>query len=137
MASHALKTPISVFMRDTGSVHLVNVARYGEEYINRYKMMTSFHHQKVPLVILVCGTACVGNSTIATEAKFTKCVTDRYVPSYDVKSARYYINERLNFIVENKSRHLNLSSPINSSIKKFQNKKIQVLKGWEGTRLEK
>ncbi|KAJ8747968.1 hypothetical protein K2173_014370 [Erythroxylum novogranatense] len=38
-----------------------------EEYINRYKMMTRFHHQRVPLVILVCGTACVGKSTIATQ----------------------------------------------------------------------
>lgn len=40
---------------------------YGEEYISRYKMMTRFHHQRVPLVILVCGTACVGKSTIATQ----------------------------------------------------------------------
>lgn len=40
---------------------------YGEEYINRYKMMTRFHHQRVPLVILVCGTACAGKSTIATQ----------------------------------------------------------------------
>jgi 2-phosphoglycerate kinase len=40
---------------------------YGEEYINRYNMMTKFHHQRVPLVILVCGTACVGKSTIATQ----------------------------------------------------------------------
>ncbi|KAL9296050.1 hypothetical protein ACSQ67_021946 [Phaseolus vulgaris] len=40
---------------------------YGDEYINRYKMMTGFHHQRVPLVILVCGTACVGKSTIATQ----------------------------------------------------------------------
>ncbi|XP_039141735.1 LOW QUALITY PROTEIN: uncharacterized protein LOC120278990 [Dioscorea cayenensis subsp. rotundata] len=39
---------------------------FGEEYINRYKMMTRFHHQRVPLVILVCGTACAGKSTIAT-----------------------------------------------------------------------
>ncbi|XP_026446656.1 uncharacterized protein LOC113347254 isoform X2 [Papaver somniferum] len=31
---------------------------YGEEYINRYNMMTRFHHQRVPLVILICGTAC-------------------------------------------------------------------------------
>ena len=34
MASHVLKTPISVFMRDTGSVDLVNIAKYGEEYRN-------------------------------------------------------------------------------------------------------
>ncbi|OVA08240.1 hypothetical protein BVC80_1101g48 [Macleaya cordata] len=42
---------------------------YGEEYINRYNMMTRlvFHHQRVPLVILVCGTACAGKSTIATQ----------------------------------------------------------------------
>ncbi|XP_031483967.1 uncharacterized protein LOC116253331 isoform X2 [Nymphaea colorata] len=40
---------------------------YGEEYIIRYKMMTRFHHQRVPLVILVCGTACAGKSTIATQ----------------------------------------------------------------------
>lgn len=40
---------------------------YGEEYINRYKMMTRFHHMRVPLVILVCGTACTGKSTIATQ----------------------------------------------------------------------
>ncbi|KAL5718923.1 hypothetical protein ACHQM5_011775 [Ranunculus cassubicifolius] len=40
---------------------------YGEDYISRYKMMTRFHHRRVPLVILVCGTACTGKSTIATQ----------------------------------------------------------------------
>ncbi|CAM6020455.1 unnamed protein product [Sphagnum balticum] len=40
---------------------------YGAEYIERYKMMTRFHHQRLPLIILVCGTACVGKSTIATQ----------------------------------------------------------------------
>ncbi|KAL4288353.1 hypothetical protein HN51_055920 [Arachis hypogaea] len=34
MASHVLKTPISVFMRDTSSLSLVNIAKYGEEYRN-------------------------------------------------------------------------------------------------------
>jgi 2-phosphoglycerate kinase len=29
--------------------------------------MTRFHHQRLPLIILVCGTACVGKSTIATQ----------------------------------------------------------------------
>ncbi|CAI9270487.1 unnamed protein product [Lactuca saligna] len=42
-------------------------AGYGQEYINHYKMMARFHHQRVPLVILVCDTACVGKSTIATQ----------------------------------------------------------------------
>lgn len=40
---------------------------YGAEHIQRYKMMTKFHHQRLPLVILVCGTACVGKSTLATQ----------------------------------------------------------------------
>ncbi|XP_024400920.1 uncharacterized protein [Physcomitrium patens] len=40
---------------------------YGAEYIERYKMMTRFHHQRMPLIILVCGTACVGKSTLATQ----------------------------------------------------------------------
>ncbi|CAK9876594.1 unnamed protein product [Sphagnum jensenii] len=40
---------------------------YGAEYIDRYKMMTRFHHQRLPLIILVSGTACVGKSTIATQ----------------------------------------------------------------------
>ncbi|KAG5533686.1 hypothetical protein RHGRI_027761 [Rhododendron griersonianum] len=30
-------------------------------------LLDVFHHQRVPLVILVCGTACVGKSTIATQ----------------------------------------------------------------------
>ncbi|KAL5069189.1 hypothetical protein RYX36_020076 [Vicia faba] len=34
MASHVLKTPIYVFMRDARSLDLVNIAKYGEEYIN-------------------------------------------------------------------------------------------------------
>lgn len=34
MASHVLKTPIYVFMRDASSMDLVNIAKYGEEYMN-------------------------------------------------------------------------------------------------------
>jgi len=30
-------------------------------------LLCRFHHQRVPLVILVCGTACAGKSTIATQ----------------------------------------------------------------------
>ncbi|KAJ4834693.1 hypothetical protein Tsubulata_003594 [Turnera subulata] len=52
---------------DNSLLDLMERRGYGEDYINRYKMMTRFHHQRVPLVILVCGTACVGKSTIATQ----------------------------------------------------------------------
>ncbi|KAK7277253.1 hypothetical protein RIF29_18404 [Crotalaria pallida] len=37
MASHVLKTPISVFMRDRSSGDLVNIAKYGEEYNKKEK----------------------------------------------------------------------------------------------------
>ncbi|XP_023753263.1 uncharacterized protein LOC111901619 isoform X1 [Lactuca sativa] len=52
---------------ETNLFKLMNWRGYGQEYISRYRMMTRFHHQRVPLVILVCGTACVGKSTIATQ----------------------------------------------------------------------
>eukprot|EP00850_Spirogloea_muscicola_P018694 SM000174S03349 [mRNA] locus=s174:132010:135117:+ [translate_table: standard] len=40
---------------------------FGPEYVSRYRMMTRFHQERVPLIVLVCGTACVGKSTIATQ----------------------------------------------------------------------
>ena len=39
---------------------------YGEDYVHRYHMVTEFYHKRVPLVILIGGTASVGKSTIAT-----------------------------------------------------------------------
>ncbi|KAL4564541.1 hypothetical protein LXL04_028605 [Taraxacum kok-saghyz] len=52
---------------ETNLFKLMKWRGYGQKYINRYRMMTRFHHQRVPLVILVCGTTCVGKSTIATQ----------------------------------------------------------------------
>jgi len=40
---------------------------YGNEYIYRYRMSTKFHHQRVPLIILIMGTRCVGKSWLATQ----------------------------------------------------------------------
>eukprot|EP00897_Mesotaenium_endlicherianum_P007861 jgi/Mesen1/7102/ME000369S06424 len=40
---------------------------YGAEYVSRYRMMTRFHQERVPLIVLVCGTACVGKSMLATQ----------------------------------------------------------------------
>ena len=40
---------------------------YGEDYISRYRLMTRFNHRRVPLVIMVLGTGCVGKSTLATQ----------------------------------------------------------------------
>jgi len=39
---------------------------YGDKHISLYKMMTKFHHKRVPLIILISGTRCIGKSTLAT-----------------------------------------------------------------------
>ena len=36
---------------------------YGEEYVKRYKMVTAFHQQRRPLIILLCGAPCTGQQT--------------------------------------------------------------------------
>ncbi|KAK9837746.1 hypothetical protein WJX74_004123 [Apatococcus lobatus] len=38
---------------------------FQEDYICRYKMVTSFFQQKRPLIILLCGVSCTGKSTFA------------------------------------------------------------------------
>jgi len=40
---------------------------YGPEYVRQYEMVVRFFHIKAPLLVLVCGTACVGKSVIATQ----------------------------------------------------------------------
>ncbi|KAL9657626.1 hypothetical protein ABK040_012705 [Willaertia magna] len=50
--------------------HLFKVIRnygYGDQTINRYKFMSIFNHKRIPLLILVFGTGCVGKSTLATQ----------------------------------------------------------------------
>ncbi|CAO3598309.1 unnamed protein product [Absidia cylindrospora] len=39
---------------------------YGAIHIQWYKTMSSFHHQRIPLVILLAGTGMTGKSTMAT-----------------------------------------------------------------------
>eukprot|EP00741_Cyanophora_paradoxa_P008828 tig00001376_g8545.t1 len=48
--------------------HLFDVMQqqgYGAEFIRRFRMMTAFHHQRVPLIVLLAGTGCLGKSTLA------------------------------------------------------------------------
>jgi hypothetical protein len=40
---------------------------FGDEYIDRYRMMNTFQQQKRPLIILICGSACSGKSTLAQQ----------------------------------------------------------------------
>ncbi|KAL4152390.1 hypothetical protein PRNP1_009321 [Phytophthora ramorum] len=40
---------------------------YGEPQISCYRMMSRFHRNRVPLLIMLAGTACIGKSTLATK----------------------------------------------------------------------
>ncbi len=40
---------------------------YGGNFIDRYKMISRFYQKRVPLLILVAGTGCIGMSTLVTQ----------------------------------------------------------------------
>eukprot|EP00698_Gefionella_okellyi_P012338 TRINITY_DN3318_c0_g1_i1.p1 TRINITY_DN3318_c0_g1~~TRINITY_DN3318_c0_g1_i1.p1 ORF type:complete len:396 (-),score=86.98 TRINITY_DN3318_c0_g1_i1:171-1358(-) len=40
---------------------------YTDQHLQTYKMMTRFHHQRVPLIIFIAGTGCIGKSILATQ----------------------------------------------------------------------
>lgn len=37
---------------------------FGDEYVNRYKMVSKFFQQRRPLVILICGSPCSGEASV-------------------------------------------------------------------------
>lgn len=41
--------------------------QYSEHFVQRYQLITSFYQKKVPFLILVCGTECMGKSTLITQ----------------------------------------------------------------------
>lgn len=45
----------------------MQVFGYGESHISCYRMMSTFHRNRVPLLIILAGTACIGKSTLATK----------------------------------------------------------------------
>mmetsp|Transcript_19058 Transcript_19058/g.45636 ORF Transcript_19058/g.45636 Transcript_19058/m.45636 type:complete len:261 (-) Transcript_19058:33-815(-) len=45
---------------------IVQRFQYPASSIQSFRLMTKFHHLRIPLVILITGTACVGKSTLAT-----------------------------------------------------------------------
>jgi 2-phosphoglycerate kinase len=40
--------------------HIMRGKGFGDEYVRRYQMVTNFNHQRRPLVIFICGSACTG-----------------------------------------------------------------------------
>jgi 2-phosphoglycerate kinase len=39
---------------------------YNESYVKRYKMITTFYQKRLPFIIIVAGTECMGKSTLVT-----------------------------------------------------------------------
>ena len=46
---------------------LMSAYGFGGAYIERFRMMTAFHQQRIPLIVLISGTGCTGKSTLATQ----------------------------------------------------------------------
>jgi 2-phosphoglycerate kinase len=40
---------------------------YDATFTSRYRMMTRFHAERIPLVILLAGTPCMGKSNVAAQ----------------------------------------------------------------------
>ncbi|KAF0719908.1 Aste57867_705 [Aphanomyces stellatus] len=40
---------------------------YGESHVDCYRMMSTFHRNRTPLLIFLAGTSCIGKSTLATK----------------------------------------------------------------------
>jgi hypothetical protein len=40
--------------------HIMRSRGFGDEYVQRYKMVTQFFQQRRPLIILICGVPCTG-----------------------------------------------------------------------------
>ena len=40
---------------------------FGDDFISRYRMLSSFHLKRAPLVLLVVGGVCTGKTTLATK----------------------------------------------------------------------
>lgn len=46
---------------------IMEVKGYGHIYRERFTMTLKFHHQRVPLIIIIAGTGCMGKSFLATQ----------------------------------------------------------------------
>ena len=46
---------------------LMRANGYGGVHIDRFRMMSAFHQRRIPLIILVAGTGCIGKSILTTQ----------------------------------------------------------------------
>jgi 2-phosphoglycerate kinase len=112
--------------------------------IYRFRLMTHFHHQRVPLMIILYGTGCVGKSTLATQLAErlnipnvlqTDLILDvmstfdqSLAPSEPVWLLKY--NTRVEFIEQYKKECLFMKSALQGDIEKcFNEGKAIIIEG--------
>ena len=58
-----IQQDVTVLLQEHFEAILFNVLRtrgFGDEYVDRYKMVTKFFQQRRPLIVLICGVPCTG-----------------------------------------------------------------------------
>ncbi|RHZ27750.1 hypothetical protein DYB37_011151 [Aphanomyces astaci] len=60
---------------------------YGESHVECYRMMSSFHRNRTPLLIILAGTSCLGKSTLATKSETS--LSDTVFASDEALLAQY------------------------------------------------
>lgn len=46
---------------------ILNKFGYEENFVKRYKMITTFYQKRLPFIIMIAGTDCMGKSTLVTQ----------------------------------------------------------------------
>ena len=70
---------MEVLLQEHFEAILFNVLRtrgFGDEYVDRYKMVTKFFQQRRPLIVLICGVPCTGaRNHVSRQSACIKCGT--------------------------------------------------------------
>jgi 2-phosphoglycerate kinase len=61
------RTDVSQHEMEERLFQIMTEYKYGDKYIQRYKMMNEFYQQRIPLVILISGPPLCGKSTLTTQ----------------------------------------------------------------------
>jgi 2-phosphoglycerate kinase len=77
---------------------------YGEKMVSRYNTVTRFYQKKIPFIIIVCGTRCMGKSTLITQladlvnisnilqTKIVSNVMSQFLPNMDLLKSKHNSN---------------------------------------------
>ena len=60
LASAAILSPLLQSQLERTLFSIMEEAGFGDEYVKRYKMVSSFFRQRRPLIVQLCGAPCTG-----------------------------------------------------------------------------